>query len=65
MRIINYLKQAHPDVPVAYFANGGSVYLHSQLDMNCDAIQLDWKISMAQARKIAGKYLFMFKCLKP
>lgn len=37
-----------------YFANGGSSYLHAQLDMPFDGLSLDWKISMSSARKIAG-----------
>lgn len=41
-------------MPVVYFANGGSVYLHQQLDMNFDAISIDWKISMSRARSVAG-----------
>jgi uroporphyrinogen decarboxylase len=39
---------------VVYFANGGSGYLSQQLDMGCDALSLDWQISMKTARKIAG-----------
>ena len=44
----------HPNVPVVYFANGGSVYLHRQLDMAVDGLSIDWKISMARARALAG-----------
>lgn len=40
-------------MPVIYFANGGSAYLHAQLDMPMP-LSLDWQISMASARKIAG-----------
>eukprot|EP01038_Epipyxis_sp_PR26KG_P009966 gene9966-13404_t len=53
-QIAKYLKAKHPTVPVVYFANGGSVYLHRQLDMTLDGISIDWKISMEQARKVAG-----------
>lgn len=49
-----YLKAKHPTVPVVYFANGGSCYLHEQLDMNVDGISVDWKISMSRARSEAG-----------
>jgi uroporphyrinogen decarboxylase len=52
--VASYLKAKHPTVPVVYFANGGSVYLHRQLDMNVDGISVDWKISMARARSEAG-----------
>jgi uroporphyrinogen decarboxylase len=53
MSIAKYLKERHPNVPVVYFANGGSGYLHAQLDMAVP-LSLDWQISMASARKIAG-----------
>lgn len=37
-----------------YFANGGSAFLHEQLDMEMDALSVDWRISMQQARAVAG-----------
>jgi uroporphyrinogen-III decarboxylase len=52
-RVAKYLKERHPEVPVVYFANGGSVYLHQQTDMAVDALSIDWKISMARARSVA------------
>lgn len=52
-QVAKYLKEKHPDVPVVYFANGGSAYLHAQTDMPVDGLSLDWKISMNHARKIA------------
>jgi uroporphyrinogen-III decarboxylase len=54
-RITRFLKEKHPSVPVVYFANGGSGYLHQQLDMGLDAISIDWKVSMARARDVAGQ----------
>jgi uroporphyrinogen decarboxylase len=53
-RIALYLKEKHPDVPVSYFANGGSVYLDAQNDMSVDGLAIDWKIDMASARKVVG-----------
>ena len=53
-RIAQYLKQKHPNVPVVYFANGGSPYLHQQLELPVDALSIDWQISMSSARRIAG-----------
>lgn len=58
-RIAAYLKAHHPDVPVVYFANGGSGYLHRQLDMNMDGLSVDWKISMARAREVAGSKMVL------
>eukprot|EP01035_Chromulina_nebulosa_P025522 gene25522-33316_t len=53
-RIAVYLKERHPSVPVVYFANGGSGYLHRQKDMHVDGLSIDWKLSMARAREIVG-----------
>lgn len=38
---MSILKVHYPDVPIIYFANGGSSYLESQVDMSCDMISLD------------------------
>jgi len=53
-KAIKIIKEKHPDVPVIYFANGGSSYLELQRDMGCDMIAVDWAIDMAQARAILG-----------
>ena len=54
-RVANYLKARHPDVPVVYFANGGSCFLHSQVDMAYDVLAVDWRVSMAHARRVVGE----------
>ena len=66
-------KKYGKDIPVVYFANGGSSFLSSQSTMEVcdnwerchkivltcnaqmDAIALDWRISMKQARSVVGK----------
>jgi uroporphyrinogen decarboxylase len=53
-KAIQIIKSRHPDVPVIYFANGGSSYLELQKDMGADMIAVDWSVDMAQARKILG-----------
>lgn len=53
-KAISIIKSKYPDVPVIYFANGGSSYLELQRDMGCDMIAVDWAVDMAQARKILG-----------
>ena len=53
-KTIQLIKEKYPDVPVIYFANGGSSYLELQKDMGCDMIALDWSIDIEQARKILG-----------
>ena len=51
-KIAKYLKTKHPTVPVVYFANGGSGYLHRQVDMDVDCLSIDWQISMGHARSV-------------
>jgi uroporphyrinogen decarboxylase len=54
MKVISIIKSKYPNVPVIYFANGGSSYLELQKDMGCDMIAIDWSIEMKQARAILG-----------
>ena len=49
-----YVRERHPDVPLVYYANGGSPYLDLQRDMAADVISLDWSTDMAGARKLLG-----------
>jgi len=53
-KVIRIIKEKHPDVPVIFFANGGSSYLELQKDMGCDMIAVDWSIDIGEARKILG-----------
>jgi len=53
-KAMRYVKQRYPDVPVAYFANGGSSYLELQRDMACDVLSLDWAVDLSVARDILG-----------
>jgi uroporphyrinogen decarboxylase len=53
-KAMKIIKTKHPDVPVIYFANGGSSYLELQRDMGADMIAIDWSVDMAQARQILG-----------
>jgi uroporphyrinogen decarboxylase len=53
-KAIQIIKARYPDVPVIYFANGGSSYLELQRDMGADMIAVDWSVDMAQARQILG-----------
>lgn len=53
-KAIRIIKKNHPNVPVIYFANGGSSYLELQRDMGADMICIDWAVDMAEARKILG-----------
>merc|ERR1719198_2861693 len=53
-RAMAYVKAKHPDVPVMYYANGGSSYLELQKDMAADVIALDWAVDMRVARQTLG-----------
>ena len=53
-KAMKYVRDRHPDVPVVYYANGGSPYLDLQRDMECDMISLDWAADVAAARQILG-----------
>lgn len=53
-KVIQHIRSKHPDVPIIYFANGGSSYLELQRDMGCDMIAIDWGVDMATARQILG-----------
>jgi uroporphyrinogen decarboxylase len=61
VRAIEIIKERHPDVPVVYFANGGSSYLELQSDMPTDMIAVDWSVDMATARS----YLFREIWIQP
>jgi len=54
-RAMAYVKARHPDVPVMYYANGGSSYLDLQRDMEADVISLDWAVDMRVARQTLGE----------
>jgi uroporphyrinogen decarboxylase len=53
-KAIRIIKEKHPNVPVIYFAHGGSSYLELQKDMGCDMICIDWQVDLANARAILG-----------
>ena len=53
-KAMKIVKDKYPDVPVIYFANGGSSYLELQKDMGCDMIAIDWAVDMKEAREILG-----------
>lgn len=53
-RVVSIIKAKHPNVPIIYFANGGSSYLERQSDMKADMIGVDWAVDMAEARKRLG-----------
>jgi len=53
-RAMRTVKERYPEVPVLYYANGGSSYLERQVDLSCDVLAVDWAVDMATARSILG-----------
>jgi len=53
MKVIAKIRSEHPDVPIVYFANGGSSFLELQRDMGV-GICLDWGVDVARAREVLG-----------
>lgn len=53
LKVIDRIRQVHPDTPIIYFANGGSSYLEKQRDMGV-MIGVDWAVDLATARQILG-----------
>jgi len=54
-KAMRILKDKHPEVPVIYFANGGSSYLNRQTDMDCDSVCIDWGVDLELAKATVGK----------
>lgn len=58
-KAIQIIKENYPNVPIIYYANGGSSFLEYQrpspeADWCPDMIGVDWQVDMEQARKILG-----------
>ncbi|CAM9305298.1 unnamed protein product [Choristocarpus tenellus] len=54
---MSILKARHPNVPVIYFANGGSSYLERQRSMKADMLSLDQFVDMTTARERLGRHV--------
>ncbi|KAJ1463378.1 Uroporphyrinogen decarboxylase [Pelagophyceae sp. CCMP2097] len=69
LRVAAAVKAAHPDVPVIFFANGGSSYLELQTDMvggsSYSALSLDWKVDLKVARSVLGADVAVQGNMKP
>jgi uroporphyrinogen decarboxylase len=54
-RVAQEIRRACPDVPIIYFANGGSSYLRDQveaLNADIDVLGVDGRIRLAEARQV-------------
>lgn len=59
-RVAQRVSAARPDVPLIFFANGGSSYLDLQRDMvdhGFSALSLDWGVDIKVARQILGDHV--------
>jgi len=50
--VLQTIREKHPNVPLIYFANGGSAYWSAQLELPVDSWSLDYKISLRTARNM-------------
>lgn len=53
-QIISYLKSKHPNVPIILFTKGGGKWLDIMSQSGCDALGIDWLVSMKEARQTVG-----------
>lgn len=53
-RMVDALKAKHPEVPVILFTKGGGLWLESMAQTGCDALGLDWTISLESAHRRVG-----------
>ena len=49
-RVIDQVRQTHPDVPLIFHANGGVGKLNAMQSCNADVLGIDWNTDMAEAR---------------
>lgn len=53
-KIVNGLKQQHPEIPIILFTKGGSQYLEAINNTGCNAVGLDWTCDLRTARQRVG-----------
>lgn len=64
-QIISGLKQSVPDVPVILFTKGGKAWLEIMTDTKCDVLQVDWEITLQEARQRVGDRVALQGNLRP
>lgn len=53
-RIVQALKNVHPEIPLILFTKGGGQWLERIADTGCDAIGLDWMTDLQEAKQRVG-----------
>lgn len=64
-RIVSYLKQKHPAVPLTLFTKGGGLWLEKIAASGCDMVGLDWTVSIADAKARVGHQVALQGNLDP
>ncbi len=63
--IVAGLKERHPDVPVIHFGTGTATLLPAMLEAGADALGVDWRVPLAEARALAGETVALQGNLDP
>lgn len=64
-KIVQALKQKHPDIPVILFTKGGGLWLETLADTGCDGLGLDWMCDLGHARTRVGERVALQGNLDP
>lgn len=64
-KIVAYLKNKHPNIPIILFTKGGGQWLSAIADTGCDALSLDWTCDLSVARNLVGSRVALQGNLDP
>jgi uroporphyrinogen decarboxylase len=61
----NVNRKSDRHVPIVLFTKGGGAWLEDMADTGCDALGLDWTVSLADARRRVGERVALQGNLDP
>ncbi|KTD02664.1 uroporphyrinogen decarboxylase [Legionella geestiana] len=64
-RIVEALKERHPEVPVTLFSKGAHQSLERQAQTGCNALGIDWTLPLSEARRRVGSEVVLQGNLNP
>ncbi len=64
-RMVQALKARHEQIPITLFTKGGGLWLEAMAQTGCEALGLDWTISVQQARERVGQQVALQGNLDP
>lgn len=64
-RLLEQVKQHHPDVPIILFISQGSPYLERMASVGFDIISVDWTVDIGKARERMGPHIAIQGNLDP